>query len=76
MNEYQLFDIAPIKQHAEKPQMLFRGAQSTPNSAGRKQGDQSRKEGTSYTRGWALRSGNVSEGMVRVRASEQGSLEC
>jgi hypothetical protein len=79
MNIYQRFAIAPIKQHADKPQWLFHDAQSTLNSAVRsKPGYQSREEGTSYSRRWTLRSGimDVSGGMVRVRAAEQGSLEC
>jgi hypothetical protein len=34
MNEWERFDRAPIKQHADKPHLLFHGAQSTVNSSG------------------------------------------
>jgi hypothetical protein len=32
MNEYQRLDAAPIKQHTDKPLLLFHGAQPTVNS--------------------------------------------
>jgi hypothetical protein len=73
--------IAPIKQHTDNPHLLIHGAQSTVNSvrchqARSKMGDQSREDETSYSGGWALRSGSFSGGMIGVRAVKQESLEC
>jgi hypothetical protein len=79
MNKYQRFDIAPIKQHADKPQLLFYGAQSTLNSAVRwktRRSLQVRGHQLLKRVGLAVRHMDVSGGMVRVRAAEQGSLEC
>jgi hypothetical protein len=58
MNEWQRFNIAPIKQRADRPHLLFHGAQSTMNSAvgSIREISPGRRE-TSYSGGWALRSG-------------------
>jgi hypothetical protein len=78
MNIYQRFDIAPIKQHADKPQLLFHGAQSTLNSAVRsktRRSVQGRGHQLLKMVDLAVRHMDVSGGMLRVRAAEQGSLE-
>jgi hypothetical protein len=58
MNEWQRFNIAPIKQRADRSHLLFHGAQSTMNSAvgSIREISPGRRE-TSYSGGWALRSG-------------------
>jgi hypothetical protein len=79
MNKYQRFDIASIKRHADKSQWLFHGAQSTLNSAVRSKIEisvQGRGHHLLKRVGIAVRHMDVSGGMVRVRAAEQGSLEC
>jgi hypothetical protein len=76
MNEYQRFDTAPIRQHADKPHLLFQGAQSTLNSAVRSNNRRSvQGRGHQLLRrvGRAVRHLGISGGMIRARGQRQNT---
>jgi hypothetical protein len=71
--------IAPIKQHADKPNLLFLGVQSTLISSVRSKTRRSvQRRGHQLFRrvGLAVKLMEVSGVMVRVKAAEQESFEC